>query len=219
MELYRDKLLVELGIKIYDLEKKHESKKEISDLEVRKHLKEKYILLKLREIEIVQNIKINKNTDIPNWLPYIDYIVKNEYINKDILKSNNIDNSKNLRKIFANIKYLLYEELYTEDKIFIRELYSKAEAAYKNKNIKLLKFYERISFDIFNKKISNGSISQDVLEYSIKKLEEENKKEDIKLNKIRENIFKNIDKLDKLIKEINDIFLMSIPEQEDIYIM
>lgn len=93
------------------------------------------------------------------------------------------------------------------------------EAAYKNKNIKLLKFYERISFDIFNKKISNGSISQDVLEYSIKKLEEENKKEDIKLNKIREDIFKNIDKLDKLIKEINDIFLMSIPEQEDIYIM
>ncbi|HHX68531.1 MAG: hypothetical protein WAO56_07795 [Miniphocaeibacter sp.] len=219
MELYRDKLLVELGIKIYDLEKKHERKKEINELEVRKHLKEKYILLKLREIEIVQNIKVNKNTDIPNWLPYIDYIVKNEYINKDILKSNNVDNSKNLRKIFANIKYLLYEELYTEDKIFIRDLQSKVEAAYKNKNIKLLKFYERISFDIFNKKISNGSISQDVLEYSIKKLEEENKKEDIKLNKIREDIFKNIDKLDKLIKEINDIFLMSIPEQEDIYIM
>ncbi|QQK07581.1 hypothetical protein [Miniphocaeibacter halophilus] len=219
MELCIDKLLVELGIKIYDLEKKSESKKELNNLEVRKHLKEKYILLKLREIEIAQNLSVNKNIDVPNWLPYIDYIVKNEYICNDFLKSNTINNSKNLKKIFVNIKYLLYEDLYKDDKKFIKELYNKAELAYKNKNDKLLRLYEEISYDIFNKNISNGNISQDILENSIKKLEKENKEEDIRLNKIKENIYKNIDKLDKLIKEINDIFLMSIPEKEDTYIM
>lgn len=213
-----DKLLVQLGMTIYNKQNELDIKKQLESLENEKDLKEQNILLKLREIELLQNFIYNNNYSGINLISFINNIAKNELVNNSLSEDKkNIDDEN--RKIYFNIKYFLCEYLYEEDIKYVKNLQDKVNYAYIFNNKKLLKFYELLSEDIFSRNLENGKITREKLKSSIEKLKQEN---NIALN--NENILlkgvnSDIDKLDKLIDEIDQIMLMSMPKTVNNYII
>lgn len=222
-----NKLINKLGNEIYDIEKIKKSNMKLEELEKIKYYKEKDILLKIRELEILQSI-IVQNYSIDNLIKLIEDKAKNEYIDIDNYKEEklNIKKTKNNEnfhdkpfKSLINIKYMLFEYLHKDDLKFVKNLLEKALNAYNNKNYKFLYFYEDLSLQIFEDGISNGKINEENLTASIKKIQQEKKELEINENKEEETLINDTKKLNELLNEIDEMFLMSIPEKNNDYVM
>lgn len=213
-----DELLVQLGMTIYNKQNEIDIKKQLVNLENEKGIKEKNILLKLREIELLQTFIFNNEYSGINLISYINNIAKNELVENSYSENDdNIDNEN--RKIYFNIKYFLCEYLYEEDSEYIKNLQDKVNYAYIFNNKKLLKFYELLSEDIFSRNLKNGRITKEKLESSIVKIEQENNTALNNENILLKGVSNDIDKLNKLIEEIDQIMLMSMPKTINDYII
>ncbi len=217
--MINDKLLVQLGMTIYNKRNELDIKKQLVNLEYEKDLKEQNILLKLREIELLQNMIFNNKYSGINLISYINNIARNELVDNSYNGINNSRIDEENRKIYFNIKYFLCEYLYEEDIEFIKNLQDKVNYAYIFNNKKLLKFYGLLSEEIFNRNLKSGNITREKLECSIKKIEQENNIDLNNENIILKGVNNDIVKLDKLIDEIDQIILMSIPKTTNNYIM
>ena len=213
-----DELLVQLGMTIYNKQNEIDIKKQLVNLENEKGIKEKNILLKLREIELLQTFIFNNEYSGINLISYINNIAKNELVENSYSENDdNIDNEN--RKIYFNIKYFLCEYLYEEDSEYIKNLQDKVNYAYIFNNKKLLKFYELLSEDIFSRNLKNGRITKEKLESSIVKIEQENNTALNNENILLKGVSNDIDKLNKLIEEIDQIMMMSKPKTINDYII
>lgn len=220
-----DNLLIKLGNEIHDIENEKNRNEKLKELERTKYFKEKNILLKIRELELLQGM-IVQNYNISNIIPFIEKKAKEEYVEldgyskefyEDDIFRNEYDDK--YYKVLLNIKYMLCEYLYKEDLSYIQNLLEKSINAFSKKNYRLLSFYEKLSVQIFNKSIDNGIIDIDTLKNSIIRIKEDKKTLRNIEEKKREALLKDNKKLNDLLNEIDEIFLMTIPEQSSNYIM
>ncbi|MDL2310936.1 hypothetical protein LJC13_03035, partial [Peptostreptococcaceae bacterium OttesenSCG-928-C18] len=100
----------------------------------------------------------------------------------------------------------------------IENLLNKSRKAYKDKNLRLLKFYEQIANKKFSSRINSGEINDEILLKSIEKVKKETQY-DSDDNSVLFKLFNDLKKLKKLDNELREVFLMSIPENEKEYIM
>ena len=218
-------LLTELKTQIYDRVKHVNFEDRLKDLELEKHFIEKDILFKMREVELLQKYMFLNENYNPHFVQIIKEQVRNEFSDSESFNKNtsnksinSIDEFKKCREIFLHNEYLLCNYLYDSEFKFIENLLNKSRKAYKNKNLRLLKFYEDVAKEKFSSRMNTGEVDEETLLKTIEKVKNETRDIDDN-NEVFLDLFNDVKKLERLSGELKEVFLMSIPEDGKEYIM
>ncbi|WP_300410498.1 hypothetical protein [Lagierella sp.] len=216
MRILEDKFpLDKIDSKICQVKVLDSTIEKIDYLEKQKDEKQKEIFFKLQEIEFLKSL--NGNEDFPDEI----YNNINDIVLVEFLKSTMFLDKLNKDQEIINNKYqsivtLLKNRNFKDNQKEVEEILNKSLSALETKDIKRLKSYERVSLMIVNKAIEEGTIRYEDLSDDMKNL---NKLDSILLNETGEyqiNLIKDIQRLDKLLKDIDSMLLAVIPIKNNI---